>query len=238
MARRPRAPEAGEPEAAVLVAFEGIDGAGKTSLIRGVEAHLVARGLSVTRVRRYMVPEITALWWQLVAEDAVDQQGTALLAAADYRAGLARVIRPALAAGHVVLADKYWYSHQVYFGLRGISFGVLAALFPEVLEPQLAFHLVLPVEMAFKRLAAHAGKPDLLECALDHRLGLTIGEAFRRYGLGGAPAELREAHFLDHQAAAAGRYAAVVPPDRTRVLDATADAATLLADCLAHLDLR
>ena len=57
---------------------------GKTTLVARLAAELRDRGRTVLVVRRYMLDEITALWWRLVDLDAVDQRGTAQLAAADY----------------------------------------------------------------------------------------------------------------------------------------------------------
>ena len=219
----------------MLVAVEGIDGAGKTTLISRLRTQLERRGRSTAVLRRYMVPEITDLYWRMVDADAIDQHGVALLAAADYEVGLRRSVLPALEAGSVVLADKYLYTHLVFFGLRGIERSRLESMFGAVLEPDVVLHVQAPVPVALERLRAIDGKPDLLECALDHRLGLSIGEAFRRYGLGGAPIELREPHFRAHQAAAAERYAAVLPSGRTQALDGTLDEEQLCARALESI---
>ena len=220
----------------MLIAAEGIDGAGKTPLLDGVAAALEARGRRVLRVRRYMIPEITDLWWRLVDADEVDQARTAALAAADYEVGLRRCVRPALADGAFVLADKYVYSHRVYFGLRGLGSHELDALFGEALVPDLVLHVTVPVETALERLRRLSGKPDLLEAALDHRLGITIGDAFRRYGLGGAPAEMREEHFVEHQRSAAALYPRVLPAEVTAEVDGTMAAEDVRAACLERID--
>jgi dTMP kinase len=220
----------------VLIAVEGIDGAGKTGLVRGLRSGLEARGRRVTCVGRYMVPEITGLWRRLVEADQVDHRGSALLAAADYRIGLERVIRPALAAGGVVVADRYCYSHLVYYHLRGVSLESLQVLFPDVLTPDVLVYLTVPVETAFERLAAREGKPDLVECGLDHRLGLSVGAAFRRFSRGGAPMAFREPHFLAYQAAAATLYPTVLPSERVRTIDGTLDPGTVIAQALEALD--
>ena len=203
----------------MLIAVEGIDGAGKTTLIARLHAAFEARGRTVRVVRRYMLDEITELWWRLVDADLVDQLETAQLAAADYAIGVRRIIEPALARGEIVLADKYVYSHLVYFTLRDLPRATLDTLFAEPLEPAHVLWLRLDAELALDRLRATDGKPDLLEAGLDHRLGTSIGAAFAEHGLGGAPAELRERHFLAHHARTDELFAALLPPrphDRAR----------------------
>jgi dTMP kinase len=205
----------------MLIAAEGIDGAGKTTLLDRLALDLEARGRRVVRVRRYILQEITDIWWRLVDADVIDQRGTALLAAADYELGVQKLIRPALEDGAVVLADKYVYSHYVYFHRRGLSLSELRAMFGEVLVPDLVLYLTLPIDASLERLRRMGDKPDLLEAGLDHRLGLSLGQAFARYGLGGAPADLRESHFVDEHARDAELFDQVLPPEVTHTLDGT-----------------
>jgi dTMP kinase len=205
----------------MLIAAEGIDGAGKTTLVDHLAAELEERGRSVVRVRRYMLDEVTDLWWRLVDADMIDQRGTAMLAAADYQLGISRVVRPALDAGAVVLADKYVYSHYAYFERRGLARSELDAMFANVLVPDLVLYLDVPIDVSLERMRRMGGKPDLLEAGLDHRLGLSIGEAFRRYGLSGAPAELRESHFVDEHARDREVFGEVLPAEVTHTIDGT-----------------
>jgi thymidylate kinase len=220
----------------MLIAVEGIDGAGKTTLVHGLASHFEASGRPVVSLRRFMIPEITELWWRLVDAHEVDQRGTATLAAADYRLGLSRCIRPALDEQRIVLADKYLYSHLVFFALRGIERHRLEVMFESALVPNRVLYVSLPVPVALERLRATDGKPDLLESGLDYRLGLSIGEAFQRYGLDGAPADLRERHFLEHQARAEGLFDEVLPRPVTHVFDGDRTRDELLAACIECLD--
>jgi dTMP kinase len=220
----------------MLIAVEGIDGCGKTTLVARLAAELRDRGRTVVVVRRYMLDEITALWWRLVDLDLVDQRGTAQLAAADYATGLQRIIVPALDAGSVVIADKYAYSHRVYFTLRGMGPAELDALFSNMLEPDHVLWPRMDAPAAPERLGLTDGKPDLLESGLDHRLGLSIGAAFARYGLGGAPAELRERHFLEHHARTDELFAAWLPSACTHELDAQLDRDALARAALRAID--
>ena len=218
----------------MLIAAEGIDGAGKTTLLDRLAADLESRGRRVVRVRRYILPEVTDVWWRLVDADVIDQRGTALLAAADYELGVRTLIRPALDDGAVVLADKYVYSHYVYFERRGVPPDELQAMFGDVLVPDVFLYLTLPVPASLERLRSMGDKPDLLEAGLDHRLGLSIGQAFRRYGLGGAPVELRQSHYLAEHERDEEIFARVLPPAITHTIDGTLSRDQILAAALDH----
>ena len=222
----------------MLIAAEGIDGAGKTTLLDRLAADLESRGRRVVRVRRYILQDVTDVWWRLVDADMIDQRGTALLAAADYELGVRNLIRPALDDGAVVLADKYVYSHYVYFHRRGLGLDELRAMFGEVLVPDLVVYLTLPIPVSLERLRRMGDKPDLLEAGLDHRLGMSIGQAFRRYGLGGAPAEMRESHFVDEHSSDADVFARVLPEAVTQTIDGTLTRDQIFTAALSWVDAR
>jgi len=222
----------------VLIAAEGIDGAGKTTLLDRLAADLESRGRRVVRVRRYILQDVTDVWWRLVDADMIDQRGTALLAAADYELGVRNLIRPALDDGAVVLADKYVYSHYVYFHRRGLGLDELRAIFGEVLVPDVVIYLTLPIDNSLERLRGMGDKPDLLEAGLDHRLGISIGQAFRRYGLGGAPTEMRESHFVEEHSRDADVFARVLPEGVTQTIDGTLTRDEIFAAALEHVEAR
>jgi dTMP kinase len=168
----------------MLIAVEGIDGCGKTTLVARLAAELRDRGRTVVVVRRYMLDEITALWWRLVDLDLVDQRGTAQLAAADYATGLQRIIVPALDAGSVVIADKYAYSHRVYFTLRGMGPAELDALFSNMLEPDHVLWPRMDAPAALERLrqARPARERTRSSPRPQHRCGVRALRPRRRAG--------------------------------------------------------
>ena len=206
----------------MLIAAEGIDGAGKTTLLDRLADDLEARGRRVVRVRRYILQEITDIWWRLVEADVIDQRGTALLAAADYELGVRKLIRPALDDGAVVLADKYVYSHYVYFHRRGTRArraardvrrgpGARRGAVPHAADRRIARAPARHGRQA--RPAGGGPRPPAGPVASE--------QAFRRYGLGGAPVDLRQSHFVDEHARNARLFDQVLPPAVTHALDGT-----------------
>jgi dTMP kinase len=106
-----------------FITFEGLDGSGKSTQLRRLAAALAAEGRSVVTTRQ---PGGTALGDRIrgVLVDSRSEEELGSIAPeaemalmfADRAQSLAQVIRPALAAGSVVLCDRYTDSSEAYQG--------------------------------------------------------------------------------------------------------------------------
>jgi dTMP kinase len=104
-----------------LVALEGIDGAGKSVQAKAVGAALTARGFDVVITRE----PTDGPWGRLLRESArtgrlapQDELETFLK---DREEHVRTLIRPGLAAGKVVITDRYYFSTVAYQGARGFD---------------------------------------------------------------------------------------------------------------------
>jgi dTMP kinase len=102
-----------------LIVVEGIDGAGKSTQVRRLAEALTAAGRKVVASR-----EPTDGPWgrklRASAESARMSLADELHAfVEDRKQHVAEVIRPSLAAGSVVLLDRYYFSTMAYQGARG-----------------------------------------------------------------------------------------------------------------------
>lgn len=141
-----------------FVAFEGIDGSGKTTVSRLVADELASRG---TRV--FLTSEPTSHWTgeavRRAYQDDVGPLAEAFLFLAD-RAAHQEEIRRHLGAGELVLCDRYADSTYAYQGARleGIVDRPIAFLRqtarPWLLEPDLTILLRLPADEGLRRIAA------------------------------------------------------------------------------------
>ena len=101
----------------LFIAFEGGDGAGKSTQVRLLAESLRARGREVLVTRQPGGTELGAAIRQLVLHgDHVSPRAEALLFAADKAHHVDLLIRPALEAGQVVLTDRYTDSSVAYQG--------------------------------------------------------------------------------------------------------------------------
>ena len=110
------------PNAGLFISFEGIDGSGKSTQARLLAQTLRTRGLDVVLTREPGgspgAEEIRAL----VLEGPPDRwsaETELLLFTAARRDHLERTIRPAMAAGQIVICDRFADSTRMYQGLRG-----------------------------------------------------------------------------------------------------------------------
>ncbi len=142
----------------MLITLEGIDGSGKSTLHEGLREKLADLDPLFTR-------EPGATWVgdqvrRAIAEH-IDPVTEATLFGADHAAHLAKVVRPALAEGRLVISDRYSDSRYAYQSvtLQGIipdPEGWLRAMHNGwTIIPDRTFLCVLPVDAALTRL-----KPD------------------------------------------------------------------------------
>lgn len=142
----------------MFVTFEGPEGSGKSTQIRLLADYLRVNGRSVIATRE---PGGTAIGDQIRA-CLHDVGNTAMTAAAEillYSASraqlVAELIRPALAAGQIVLCDRYADSTMAYQGYgRGLNKDDLAYITQFAtggLQPDLTFLLDISVERGLGR---------------------------------------------------------------------------------------
>jgi dTMP kinase len=104
-----------------LIAIEGIDGAGKSTLADLVRESLEARKLSVVRTKE----PTTGQWGQMLRDSAVsgrlslEEEVAAFIK--DRKEHVETIINPALRDGHIVIADRYYFSNMAYQGARGMD---------------------------------------------------------------------------------------------------------------------
>jgi dTMP kinase len=109
----------------VFIAFEGGEGAGKSTQEGLLAEHLLAQGRSVVRTREPGgTPAAEAIRQVVLSPDyeGLDDRAEALLFAASRGEHASRVIRPALQRGDVVICDRFIDSSIAYQGVgRGLG---------------------------------------------------------------------------------------------------------------------
>jgi len=143
----------------LFITFEGLDKAGKTTQIARLAARLEQRGYTVTSTREPggtpLCEEIRQLLMKKQSEQLVDEAELLLFSAS--RAQLLRErIWPELAAGHVVLCDRFADSTTAYQGYaRGMDLEFIRHLNAYAIGnrwPDLTLFLDLTVDESFRRL--------------------------------------------------------------------------------------
>lgn len=157
----------------MLIAFEGGEATGKSTQARLLAERLGDRCV-LTREPGATVLGAAIRSLVLDADPGpagLDPRAEALLMAADRAQHVAEVVRPALAAGRVVVTDRYVGSSLAYQGHgRGLPVEEVAALSAFAtggLDADLVVLLTVGAETRRQRLAARATSADRLERAGD-----------------------------------------------------------------------
>jgi dTMP kinase len=197
-----------------LITVEGLDGAGKTTLVAGLAAALAERGRAVRALREPGGVELSERIRELVRDPAhpTHPRTEALLFAAARAQLVAERLEPLLAGGEWVLLDRFVDSSLAYQGAgRGLGVEAVRAI------NAFATAGLTPDRTILLRIDPHAG------------LARTSGRA------GGADRlERADASFF---AAAADGYDALAAaePERIAVIDADRPPDAVLRDALAAL---
>jgi dTMP kinase len=200
----------------VFITFEGIEAAGKSTLIAALHDDLRARGENVLVTREpggtALGDRIRQIWADPAS--AIDPLAEALLMSADRAQHVAEVIAPATRTGATILCDRYFDSTIAYQGYgRGLDIEMLlelSLLATSRVTPNLTLLVDIPPEVSLARLRER-GNADRLERegpAFHQRVRAGYQELVRRY------------------------------PGRFVVLDGTAAPADVLAAAHAAIDTR
>ena len=147
----------------MFIAFEGGEGAGKSTQEALLADHLIAQGREVVRTREPGgAPAGEAIRAIVLSPDyeGLDDRAEALLFAASRGEHVARVIRPALERGAVVVCDRYIDSSVAYQGAgRNLGTDVVRELSlwaTNALLPDLTVVLDIDPEIGLARLHSRA----------------------------------------------------------------------------------
>lgn len=182
----------------MFVTFEGVDGSGKSLMLKLAAQKLRSCGYDVLCTYEPGGSPLGRKLRRIILDSpygSVDKRGEALLYAADRAIHVAKIIQPALEEGKIVLCDRYVDSSYAYQG-GGRNIGLedirrLNDFATSGLQPEVTFLLDLPARDAMNRL--HGPKDRM---------------------------EQEDISFFE-DIAAAYRRLAEADPDRYRVIDAT-----------------
>jgi dTMP kinase len=160
-----------------LIAFEGIDGCGKST-----QARLLSGSLGALYTFEPGDTGLGASLRELLlgSDGVLSPRAEALLMAADRAQHIDEVVGPALSAGRWVVTDRFNGSTLAYQGAgRGLDVGVLGqmvAFATDGLPADLSILVDVPVEVARARM--ETGDPDRLE-RLDPGFHERVADGYR-----------------------------------------------------------
>lgn len=147
----------------LLVAIEGIDGAGKTTLAHTLRGTLAPAGTPValskepTTGRYGMQMRASASTGRLTPDEELR------LLILDRKEHVAELIAPALARGEIVILDRYFPSNVAYQGAAGLGVDALLEANAFAPRPDLLLLLDLPPQTGLERIRRRGDKPNHFE---------------------------------------------------------------------------
>lgn len=159
----------------LLFTFCGLDGSGKTTIIRRVISDLEKKyNLHLTKQPTDFVrkTEIFRTYMDSPNHDAYDYRSLSLLAASDRVQHVNKIIKPAMEQRQIVLSDRYFYSCLANLRARGFMTDKwIYEIAESVIKPDIAFFFDVSVETAISRVRNRDDEKDrYIDIELQYRL--------------------------------------------------------------------
>jgi dTMP kinase len=176
-----------------VLAVEGIDGSGKTSLCQNLAQVL----------RRYEVDHLVMASLSFFEKSPdLGPRALSMYYGADFYSRWENFGQPAYETGRLVIADRYYYSALVRDVIRGNPEELVRAMYTGLPEPELVVYMQVSPEVAYERKLRLRQGPGKYESGADLYPHLDQRMAFTAF-----------------QAKCAYRYQEVLPADRTVTID-------------------
>ena len=150
----------------LLIAFEGPDGAGKTTQRKLFKTWLKSEGHQVVTSKWNSSDLIKPLIKARKKAHALGPEEFCLLHAADFRHRLHAEILPALWAGKTVLADRFLFTGLARDSARGLDFDWLLHVYSPLFWPDMVLYFAVSPDISAKRIAADR-QPKYYEAGQD-----------------------------------------------------------------------
>lgn len=161
-------------ETGLLITFCGLDGCGKTTMIKRLICDLKDKRLFITKQPTPFVRESDIFRTYMDSPDhsMYDYRSLSLLAASDRLQHTHKTIYPHLANGDIVISDRYFYSCLANLRARGYKDDKwIYDVSKSVLKPDISFFFDVPVDIAVARVRSRADEKDrYIDMALQYNL--------------------------------------------------------------------
>jgi dTMP kinase len=147
----------------LLVAIEGIDGAGKSTLAKGLTERLRAHGVAVSVSKEPTNGPWGTKLRQSAESGRLSPEEEVEYLLADRREHVEQFIRPALQRGEVVILDRYFPSMVAYQGAAGLPVDDLSKANDFAPRPHLMILLDVEPATGLDRIRARGDRPNHFE---------------------------------------------------------------------------
>jgi len=164
-----------------LIVIEGPDCSGRSTQIALLKEWLEVKGNAVLDTGLKRSTLVGNVIMEAKKGNILGKTTLSLLYCTDFADQLENKLIPALAAGYIVLADRYIYTLMARDMVRGASKTWLKNLFGFALVPDLIFYLDVDPETLLHRAFSKYGQLDYWESGMDIHLSGDTLESFKKY---------------------------------------------------------
>jgi dTMP kinase len=164
-----------------LIVLEGTDGVGRSTQAELLRNWLAIEGYGVVTTEWKSSELIFRVIDKAKSKNALNTITFSLLYATDLADRLHNIILPALKAGLIVIADRYFYTAFARDVVRGADPSWVRKLYGFGVEPDLVFYLKMPLESLLRRIITTRGGLDFYESGRDIGMSTDLYQSFKLY---------------------------------------------------------
>lgn len=164
-----------------LIVIEGTDGVGRSTQVEMLANWLAVEGYGVARSEWKSSGLIARAIEKAKDKNALNTVTFSLLYATDLADRLNNVILPALKAGLIVIADRYFYTAYARDVVRGADPDWVRQVYGFAVQPDLVFYMKMPLEPLLRRIITTRGGLDFYESGRDIGMSTDLYQSFKLY---------------------------------------------------------
>lgn len=147
----------------MLIAIEGIDGSGKSTIANYLKEELEKEGFRVV-VFKEPTNSVHGQKIRQSFNNRLDAHKELELFLLDRKHDVEKNILPALKKGYIIVMDRYYYSTIAYQGARGIDIDKIKKMNEKIApKPDLVIILDVKPEIGIRRIKERGDKPNKFE---------------------------------------------------------------------------
>ena len=219
----------------LIIACEGLDGSGKTTMIDRLRERFEVEGVRTVVSNWNDTTAIYNLMMSLNMSGDLTGEMRCLLGAVELAARYHYVILPALAENKVVFVTKYLISAKSHALLRKQNRQFVTRLYDFALEPDLTIYVDVPPAVALTRKTEN-GRIGFWEAGIDLAFESPLEESLRKFQSGELTQELLEQRFLEFQGDLRSLHKQLLSNSNVKYVDGTRQLEAVVEESLAAVE--
>jgi dTMP kinase len=166
-------------QSGLLIVFEGMDGAGKSSQMEALKKHLSENDETVITTKWSDGDFMAQTIKKFKNKTNMEPKIYSLIHATDLLERYEKTILPALNLDKIVLSDRYYFTSMVRDKIRGVDID-LDNIYGHLREPDIIFYCKAPIEDCIKR-ASERGELSYYAAGMDLNLDTEQDKNVKEY---------------------------------------------------------